>query len=706
MDAVLAQNHASIILPAYFVSAGIVLYTGLQAAVVGFVGHRVPLYLSFAVTCFCAAGFQFATVGYYTADSVAAAATALRWQSACIALFLPALFVFIALYTGQRRITPWFVALAVFYGGLAIASLASPYSLRYTTLEAAAPLVLPWGETLAQFSGTPGVGNALFRAGAWVVLGWAIWRTLAQFRRGEQRAALFLASCLLLIVAASIWGLLIDLELIRSFYIAAFAFLGLALLMSVCLGLDLRDRNDTLETTNATLHTEIGRRREAEARVRQMAYKDYLTGLANRMLLHEHLAETIEQARRTGRYGAMLLIDLDHFKTINNALGHEVGDQVLREVARRLSDATAGDAFLARLGGDEFVAVVAPASANPRETAETAHRLADVVVGQLSGPLTVGDRVLNVGASIGIAPFPTEGSTALDILRHADMALYRAKSLGRNNIQFYDPDMQAVADERLKLERGLRAALENDEFTLHFQPQFNAAGRLIGAEALLRWQHPQTGMIPPLSFIPVAEETGLIHAIGGWVLDRACERLTQWRRSGEPFVGELAINVSPWQFARPDFVRQFEYVLKRHGIGPGSLTLEITETALLYDLEETIKKLQALRAMGLNVALDDFGTGYSSLAYLRSLPLDWLKIDQSFVHEISGEPGNPLVEDMIAIGRHVGLKIIAEGVETTMQRDKLLKMGCEQFQGNLFCHPLAEPEFLRWLADYRMAPSA
>lgn len=696
------MTQMSIVIPAYFVSAGIVFYTGLQAAVVGFVGHRVPLYLAFAFTCFCAAGFQLASTGYYLADSVAAASVALHWQVVFVLLFLPAFFVFIALYTGQRRIIPWLLLLTAFSGTLIVGNLLSPYSLRFDTLEAVAPLVLPWGETLAQFSGTPGAGNMLLRAYAWTVLGWAIWRTTVQFRRGERRAALFLAACLLLIIGASIWGLLIDLDVIRSFYIVAFAFLGLALLMSICLGLDLRDRNSILETANAILHTEIGKRREAETRVRQMAYKDYLTGLANRLLLHEHLEGAIEQARRTGRYGAMLLIDLDHFKTINDALSHEVGDQVLREVARRLTEAAAGEAFVARLGGDEFVAVVAPMSVDSRETAATAHRLAETVARQLSESLTVGERVLHVGASIGIAPFPTtKGSTALDILRHADMALFRAKNLGRNNIQFYEPDMQAAADERLKLDRGLRAALENEEFTLHFQPQFNAAGQPFGAEALLRWQHPQTGMIPPLSFIPVAEETGLIHAIGGWVFDRACERLMQWRRTGEPFRGDLSINVSPWQFARPDFVSQVEYMLSRHGIGPGDLTLEMTETALLFDLAETIKKLQALRAMGLKIALDDFGTGYSSLAYLRSLPLDRLKIGMSFVQELTGETGNPLVEDMIAIGRHVGLKVIAEGVESPMQRDLLLKMGCEQFQGNLFCRPLAEPEFLRWLADHR-----
>jgi predicted signal transduction protein with EAL and GGDEF domain len=325
---------------------------------------------------------------------------------------------------------------------------------------------------------------------------------------------------------------------------------------------------------------------------------------------------------------------------------------------------------------------------------------------ELSSPFTVGERILNVGASIGIAPFPSDGSstgsTTTDILRHADMALYRAKHLGRNVIQFYEPEMHAAADERLELERGLRAALENDEFILHFQPFLDSVGQVIGAEALLRWQHPQTGVILPASFIPVAEETGLIHAIGAWVLDQVCERLIVWQQTGAPFCEDISVNVSPWQFARPDYVRQVGQILARHRVEPHHLTLEITETALLYDIEETIEKLKALRAMGLKVSLDDFGTGYSSLAYLKKLPLDQLKIDKSFVQDIEEERSRALVGDMISIGNHMRLDVIAEGVEFRTQRDILAEMGCGRFQGFLFCRPLAEPDFLRWLAENRM----
>ena len=861
MDIASHIGRTSIVIPAYWVSAGIVLYTGIQATVVGFVGHRVPLYLAFAATCFAAAGFQVAMAKYFTAGTIAEAASALRWQFFFIFVFFPAFFSFVALYTGQRRIRPWFIAIALVFIGLLIANFVAPYSLRFETLEPAAPLRLPWGETLAHFSGTAGIGNGLARVAVSGILFWALWRSVVQFRRGERRMALFLAACLVLLFASSLWGALIDLELIRSFYVAGFAYLGLALFMSVSLGLELRDRTISLEATTDDLRREIERRSKteqairhiaagassetgdsffqrlvaelaklfgadyafigmldehqprtintlsvyahgkhadnmsyslehtpcanvvgqrtcvhpqgvgqkfpedrllrdmgvesyigtplfdaagqplgllvvldgkpmadtamtvdileifaaraaaeiqrlrAEGELRHLAYQDFLTGLANRAQFHDHLSTAIEHALHSGVYGAMLLVDLDHFKTINDALSHDVGDQVLKEIALRLIAVAADRAFVARLGGDEFVVVMRDMPGNPQESASAARRLAEEVTKELSGPITVGERILNVGASIGIAPFPHNGSAPLDTLRQADMALYRAKHLGRGTIQFYAPPMQAAADERLKLEKGLRAALQNDEFTLHFQPQFDSAGYAIGAEALLRWRHPQLGEVPPTAFIPVAEETGLIHAIGSWVFDHSCARLTHWLQSGAPFTGRLSVNVSPWQFTRPDFVNQVGHVLARHCADPSRLTLEITETALLYDVNETIEKLKALRAMGLMISLDDFGTGYSSLAHLKDLPLGEIKIDGTFVHDLANGSNQALVQCMVAVGRHMALRVIAEGVESSAQRDGLVAMGCEYFQGFLLGRPLAEQDFLSWLAENRKTPN-
>ena len=436
-------------------------------------------------------------------------------------------------------------------------------------------------------------------------------------------------------------------------------------------------------------------RQRAESHIRRMAYQDYLTGLASRAHLHERLSEALRQARLSGEKGALLLIDLDHFKTINDALGHDVGDEVLRAVGRRLTDAVGEHAFLARLGGDEFVALTI---AEGRDAESAALGLAGRIMEKLASPLFVGERAFNIGASIGVVLFPENGESELDIMRHSDMALYRAKSQGRGFIQLYLPSLQAQATNRLLIEEGLRRAIANEELDLYFQPQVDSSGQMVGAEALLRWKHPELGNVPPSVFIPVAEETGLIHEIGGWVFSQSCARLNEWLGKGIPFAGQLSINVCAWQFARPDFISQLCRALETHGMDASLLVLELTESALLYDLDETIGKLKTLRGLGFGIALDDFGTGYSSLAYLKDLPLDKIKVDKSFVGEIASASEHPLVESMIAIGRHMKLGVIAEGVETEEQREILSRLGCEHFQGYLFSRPLPENRFVEWMS--------
>jgi len=435
----------------------------------------------------------------------------------------------------------------------------------------------------------------------------------------------------------------------------------------------------------------------AEEYIRRLAYEDYLTGLANRAALHEHLGNELNRIRSSNEHGAMLLIDLDHFKTINDALSHDIGDRVLQLVGRRLHELAGDRAYLARIGGDEFAAVMFCRDTEDCDTLEERARLlAEEFVSALEQPLQLDQRLLNVGASIGIVLIPEHGNNELDILRRADMALYRAKNLGRGNVQIFKRDMQKLADERLLLERGLRRAIELDELNLHFQPQVQVDGKDFGAEVLLRWFHHELGEISPVRFIPVAEETGLIHPIGEWVLDRACRHLRSWADSNQPFPGHLAINVSAWQFANVQFVSQVVSSLSRHGIEPHQIVLELTETALLYDVKETIIKLNNLRDIGIRIALDDFGTGYSSLAYLKDIALDILKIDRAFIHELQPTIEHPLVETIVAIGRHMDLDVIAEGVEMAMHRDILLGLGCNKFQGYYFCRPLPEAAFLDW----------
>ncbi|WP_018141935.1 EAL domain-containing protein [Thioalkalivibrio sp. ALJ7] len=433
-------------------------------------------------------------------------------------------------------------------------------------------------------------------------------------------------------------------------------------------------------------------RLHTEAHIHALAYHDSLTGLANRTRLHDDLTRHIEEAHVEDLHGGLILIDLDHFKTINDALGHAVGDTVLGAVADRLRSHAPKDALIVRLGGDEF-AVVLPPSPTGREALEPEVRaIAERILEALQRPIILGERTFGVGASLGCVLYPDAGQTSADALRHADIALYQAKRAGRGGVQFYRHALQDEAHARLQIEEGLRQAVERGELALHFQPQVDAAGRLIGAEVLLRWQHPEMGAVPPALFIPIAEETGLIHGIGNWVLEQTLVQLARWQSDGlQP--PRLALNLSPWQLARPDFVDRFEALLRQHRVDADALTLEVTESGLLRDLPDAIAKLGALRRLGVRIALDDFGTGYSSLAYLRDLPVDELKIDKSFVDELMAGGDRTLIENIVDIARNMELDVIAEGVAQAEQREQLLALGCSHFQGFLFSPALPSGDF-------------
>lgn len=452
--------------------------------------------------------------------------------------------------------------------------------------------------------------------------------------------------------------------------------------------------------------TEIQYLRDA-AYIRALAYEDELTRLPNRARLHEVLSEILNRSLYPKHSGSVLIIDLDRFKTINDALGHDVGDEVLRSVALRLqafeSQALAGEqVFIARLAGDQFVIILSGETTGHSEAKRAAVMgFAQQIMNTLSTPFEVGDLTLNLGASVGLALFPEDALTELDLLRYADMALCRAKQLGRGVVQVYDPILQKAANDRLWLEEGLRRVISNNELVLHFQPQITAHGDMAGAEVLLRWHHPEVGNIPPDRFIPVAEESGLIHSIGRWVLEQSCQRLQQWLQENRLFQGHLSVNVCPSQFSRFDFVDQVQDLLDTYQIDPKTLVLELTETALLHDLQDTIRKLNLCRQKGIKIALDDFGIGYSSLAHLKNLPVDILKIDKAFVQELD-QPNEKhyLVQSIIAISQFMELEVIAEGVETLDQRDLLIQFGCETLQGYLFSCPLPEEKFLEWMENY------
>jgi diguanylate cyclase (GGDEF)-like protein/PAS domain S-box-containing protein len=445
---------------------------------------------------------------------------------------------------------------------------------------------------------------------------------------------------------------------------------------------------------------DITERKQVEEQIRNLAYFDSLTRLPNRRLLMDRLGHALVSSHRSREFGALLILDLDHFKTLNDTQGHDVGDRLLVEVASRLSASVRQQDTVCRLGGDEFVVVLEGLGLDEQHAATQAEMVAEKVRQALNQPyfLSLNEAKFHGTTSIGLTLFRGKESSVDVLLKQADVALYQAKDAGRNLVRFFNPDMQAAIDSRTVMEAALRRALDNDEFRLFYQPQIDQHGALIGAEALLRWQPPGQDMISPADFIPLAEDTGLILAIGQWVLDTACAQLKDWENDPRTRSLQLSVNVSARQFHQQDFVDLVQQSLTASGINPARLKLELTESVVLDNVDGVVSRMQQLNALGLSFCLDDFGTGYSSLSYLKRLPLDQVKIDQSFVRDVTDDPNDAaIVRAIMAMCRSLGLQVIAEGVETRAQRDFLLQNDCRIYQGFLFCGPVPIDEWERLL---------
>lgn len=466
-------------------------------------------------------------------------------------------------------------------------------------------------------------------------------------------------------------------------------------------------RDDAGSVTHyvATL-TDITQRKEAEYEIRNLAFYDPLTRLPNRRLLLERLKHALSAITRSEHGGALLFIDLDNFKTLNDTYGHDMGDLLLQQVAERLAGCVREADTVARLGGDEFVVLLEDLSGTPQDAALQAKTVGEKILLTLNQPYPLAGHDYHSTPSIGITLFSGPHNLSDELMKRADLALYDAKAAGRNTLRFFDPAMQAAVTARASLETDLRKGLQQGQFVLHYQPQIDESGTISGTEALVRWQHPSLGLVAPTTFIPLAEETGLILPLGQWVLETACRQLATWAAVPGRAHLSLSVNVSVRQFRQPDFVAQVLAVLERTGAAPGRLQLELTESLLLDDVEEVIAKMAALRARGVSFALDDFGTGYSSLSYLRRLPLDQLKIDKSFVTDIIGNSNDAVIsKTIVALAHSLGLAVIAEGVETTEQRQFLALQGCRSYQGFLLSAPLALAE-LETLLDHQPADTA
>jgi diguanylate cyclase (GGDEF)-like protein/PAS domain S-box-containing protein len=437
---------------------------------------------------------------------------------------------------------------------------------------------------------------------------------------------------------------------------------------------------------------DITDRKRALDKIEHLAFYDTLTDLPNRRQLLNGLNRALAASVRSGRDGAILFIDLDNFKTLNDTLGHDVGDLLLQQVAERLiSCLRANDtiAHLARLGGDEFVVMLEDLSELAIEAATSAKNVGNKILKTLNQPYQLVNHEYQTSVSIGLALFSDNYQTQEDLLKHADIAMYQAKKDGRNTIRLFDPQMQTSINLRAALEADLRIALKEKQFTLYYQPQVYHNRQIIGAEVLLRWQHPKRGLVSPLDFIPLAEQTGLILPIGLWVLETACYQLKTWEANTHTQHLHLSVNVSARQFYQADFVAQVSRILRQSAINPDRLKLELTESLVLDDVTDTIFKMNALREIGVRFSMDDFGTGHSSLSYLTQLPLDQLKIDQSFIRNIGIKPTDSvIVQTIIGMGNNLGIDIIAEGVETELQRQFIQLQGCPIYQGYLFSKPV------------------
>ena len=440
--------------------------------------------------------------------------------------------------------------------------------------------------------------------------------------------------------------------------------------------------------------TDITNRKEAEEQIKELAFYDQLTGLPNRRLLLDRLRQALAASARNMKEGGLMFIDLDNFKTLNDEHGHAKGDLFLKQVAHRLMSSIREGDTVARLGGDEFVVMLEDLSQNPNESAEQIRTVGEKIITALNQPYDEIFQDSQCTASIGAVLFGDRRENIDEIMKQADIAMYQAKAAGRNTLRFFDPELQTAVKARASLEIDMRKGLQKGQFFLYYQPQVDSDGKLTGAEALMRWHHPEHGLVPPAKFIPLAEETGLILLLGQWALETGCAQILAWESRPETAHLTLAVNVSARQFHQADFVEKVLAAIHRTGANPHKLKLELTESMLVKNVEEIINKMSVLRACGLSFSLDDFGTGYSSLSYLKRLPLSQLKIDQSFVRDILTDPNDAAIaHTIITLAQSLGLAVIAEGVETEAQRDFLSVHGCHSYQGYLFGRPIPVHEF-------------
>jgi len=433
---------------------------------------------------------------------------------------------------------------------------------------------------------------------------------------------------------------------------------------------------------------DITESKKYEEKILKLAHYDILTGLPNRVHLKDYILRSIQRSNRNSEYNALFFIDLDNFKTVNDTVGHDIGDLVLIETARRIENSIRKDDIVARLGGDEFVILIDIGEKDRELVTNRVSVIAQKVLDELKKPYLIENYEFRITASIGIKLYNDNKLSMDELMKYADSAMYNAKEEGRNNYKFFNPELQHIMEDKILLIDNLRRAIEEDSMRLYYQPQVDVNGVTVGVEALVRWIDPVKGVIPPGEFIPIAEESGLIIELGEWILHEALNQIKTWESDKDKELWRVSVNVSSKQFAAENFVEMLGEVLQKSGVSPSKIRLELTEGILIQNLNETLQKLHTIKSMGLSLSIDDFGTGYSSLSYLKKLPMNELKIDQSFIRDLIEDDNDEIItQTIISIGSQFGLEVIAEGVETDEQYQKLCSMGCQYFQGYLFSKP-------------------
>jgi diguanylate cyclase len=681
----------------YYACAGIAFFAGIQSLTMLFARHRAVLFITYSILCFSIAGFLCATAWLYTSSDILEASEAIQFQTLFGLIFTVVFVFFMSAYSYHRTSRLFMTIISSVFLTLLVANYSNSAGLKYVHIEYIGRFYFSWSESIQLYTGEFSSWNTLFRLWIFSIFLWVIWLALTKYKAGRHSESLVILSYAVAQFIASMHALLIELNYVEPIYITGFIYLLMILIVNYNISKDLLRRNISLRVTTDSLLESIGKRDKAEEETQYMAYYDALTGLPNRWLLHEYLQKLIEDNQESKKFSALLLLDLDHFKNINDTLGHDVGDRLLKEVACRLKELTPKEAFIGRFGGDEFV-VSLPSLYNSEEQCDiSTKKVIENVIQGLRDTFYVGKLELNVGASIGYSSFRYLNSYTVELLSQIDLALHEAKKSGRNTFRSFNTNMSNKAGRKHELETALHCALEKCQFELYYQPQLDSSGALYGAEGLIRWHHPKFGFVSPVEFIPIAEESGLIHEIGRWVLIEGCHALKDWLITQPKFTGTLSLNVSPWQFVRPDFVDEMMTIFQEFDTPPDRIKIEITETAFLYDKSETIDKLNRLRSLGYSVVMDDFGTGYSSLAHIKDLPLDLIKIDRAFICSLEKGEEQPLVKSIISMCDYMNLEVLAEGVETVYQKEQLVDYGCHLFQGFLFSKPIDKHSFENYI---------